>query len=250
MNQAWGRAVVALLTVVAIVVFVRLGLWQLSRAKEKRLAAAAHAMLLANPPVELGDSLAGATLVDGQRVHVTGAWDKGRHILLSGRTHMGAAGVALVTPVVLRSGARVLVERGWLAAADSRTVHPEEWADSTADVVGVVRRLTSSARAVPWSALAPLTPGVALWSARTLDSAEVARHVPMPYAPWSAVVLVNAGAPSQHGIIALGEPLGDTGERVHLSYAIQWFLFALITLVGSIALLVRTSRRERSATRA
>jgi cytochrome oxidase assembly protein ShyY1 len=89
-------------------------------------------------------------------------------------------------------------------------------------------------------------PDVKLWSARALDSVEAARHVPAPFAPWSVVVLGNKDVPWRHGLFALENPFGDMGERVHLSYAIQWFVFAIVTLAGSIALLVRASRRDRA----
>jgi len=43
------------------------------------------------------------------------------YVLLSGRTHLGAAGVSLVSAVRLGSGEHVLVERGWIEADDART---------------------------------------------------------------------------------------------------------------------------------
>lgn len=241
--MALRRVLAGLLVVGTVFTCVRLGLWQLSRASEKRLAAAANAALLAEPPVELVDSLGVAAIAPGRRVHVTGAWDRTRHILLSGRTHLGAAGVAVVTPVRLRSGERVLVERGWIEAADARTAHPEEWPDSVADVLGVAQPLPASEHAIDWVALASKRPDAELWSARMIVSREVARHVPPPVVPWIVVALTTPGTPPPHGLVTLAEPLGESGERVHLSYAIQWFAFALIALVGSIALMVRGARQ-------
>lgn len=240
--MAWRRVLTGLLVVGAVFTFVRLGLWQLSRASEKRLAAAARATLLAEAPVELADSLGPAAIAPGRRVHVTGAWERARQILLSGRTHLGAAGVAVVTPVRLRSGERILIERGWIEAPDARTAHPEAWPDSVADVLGVAQALPTAEHAVEWVALGATRPGVELWSARTLDAREVARRVPAPVAPWVVVALTAPGAPPPHGLVTLAEPLGESGENVHLSYAIQWFAFALIALGGSIALLVRGAK--------
>lgn len=239
---AWRRILATILVAGTVFTCVRLGLWQLSRAAEKRLAAAARATLLAEPPVDLADPSAAAAVVPGRRVRVTGTWDRDRWILLSGRTHLGAAGVVVVSPVVLADGARVLVERGWLAAADARTAHPEAWPDSVADVIGVAQPLPAAARPVPWAKLEATRSGARLWSARTLDSAEVARHVPAPHAAWSVAVLRAGGVSAPHGLVAVGEPPGGSAERVHVSYAIQWFTFALIALVGSVALMVRGSR--------
>ena len=240
--MAWRRILATILVAGTVFTCVRLGLWQLSRASEKRLAAAARATLLAEPPVDLADTLAAALLAPGRRVRVAGAWDRDRYILLSGRTHLGAAGVVVVSPAILANGARVLVERGWLEAADARTAHPEAWPDSVADVIGLAQPLPAAARAVPWAKLPPARGDVELWSARTLDSAEVARHVPGPHLPWSVAVLRADAASTPRGLVPVGEPPGESGERVHVSYAIQWFAFALIALVGSVALMVRGSR--------
>ena len=138
----------------------------------------------------------------------------------------------------------MLVERGWIEAPDARIAHPEEWPDSVADVIGVAQALAASEHAVEWAALAPTLKGVELWSARTLATSEVARHVGGRVAPWVVVALTVASAPPQHGLVTLAEPLGDTGEHIHLSYAIQWFAFALITLVGTIAVIVRETKRD------
>lgn len=241
--SAWRRVLAGLLVAGAVFTFVRLGLWQLSRASEKRLANSARVALLAEPPVELADALGGAAIVPGRRVHVNGTWDRARHVLLSGRTNMGAAGVAVVTPLVLRSGERVLVERGWIEAADARTAHPEAWPDSVAEVLGVAQAFVTTEHAVEWAPLAATHPGVELWSARRLDAKEIARHVPAPVAPWVVIALSTPGIAQPHGLVTLAEPLGESGERVHLSYAIQWFTFALIALIGAIAIVVRDAKR-------
>ena len=148
-----------------------------------------------------------------------------------------------MTPVRLRSGERVLVERGWIEAADARTAHPEEWPDSVADVLGVAQPLPASEHAIDWVTLAATRPDAELWSARMIVSREVARHVPPPVVPWVVVALTTPGAPPPHGLVTLAEPLGESGERVHLSYAIQWFAFALIALGGAV-IVVRNDRQQ------
>jgi cytochrome oxidase assembly protein ShyY1 len=204
-----------------------LGGWQVGRAGEKRVAHAARVALLEQPPLESGDGR--VVLEAGRRVRLTGTWDRERHILLSGRTYLSAAGVQLVTPLVLGTGERVLVERGWMEAADARIAHPERWADSAAIAEGVVER-----------------PGTELWSARALDSAEVASNVPAPVARAWVRSTVAAGdtASARPGLVTMPFALPDSGERVHWAYAIQWFAFAIIFTAGAIALL----RRHEPAT--
>jgi len=236
MIARFTRVLAALSVVSAAGVCVALGCWQLSRAGEKRAVHAKAAARLEQPPIEAGAP--GATLEPGRRVRVRGMWDNERHVLLSGRTHLGAAGVHVVTPLVLASGERVLVERGWLEAADSRVAHPEHWLEGEASVSGVVVRYPASRHVYDWVPLASERAGAALWSARALDSAQVASHVPAPIASAYVIALVPAGdtASARPGLVALPFELQDSGERVHLSYAFQWFAFALIIVGGAVAL--------------
>src|SRR5258706_60474 len=93
---------------------IRLGVWQLARMHEKHVLHAAQRARLAEPPIEVEGALPRVGPGAGRRVHLRGRWERSVHVLLSGRTHLGAAGVSLVTPVRLPSGEAVLVERGWL----------------------------------------------------------------------------------------------------------------------------------------
>ncbi len=233
--------VVAIAVVAAAGMCVRLGFWQLARASEKRAIHDAQSALLALPPIELAEALPGVAPEVGRRARVLGTWKRDQHVLLSGRTYIGAAGVSLVTPVRLASGEHLLVERGWLAAADSRTAHPERSPDSVADVVGVVLPLGSAAHASEWVALPAERAGVELWSARTLDSAHAIEHLSGPLALWSVRALPASGAAptTSDEPSPKPEPYDVPGESVHLSYAIQWFGFAAVILGGAIALALR-----------
>ena len=246
MNPRAARLVAALLVLASAGTCVGLGFWQLGRAGEKRAAHAAIVERLEQPPIEAADGI--VTLIPGRRVRLRGTWDRERHILLSGRTHLGAAGVQLVTPLVLPSGVRVLVERGWLAADDSRIAHPERWADSAAVVEGVAERYPVSRRAIAWAELASERAGTTMWSARTLDLGEVAAHVPAPVANAyvRAFAVTGDTASVRPGLLALPYAPPDSGERVHLAYAVQWFAFACIIVAGAVAL---ARRRPAAAPR-
>ncbi len=233
--------VVAIAVVAAAGMCVRLGFWQLSRASGKRAIHVAQRALLALPPIELAEALPAAAPEVGRRARVRGMWERDRHVLLSGRSYIGAAGVSLVTPVRLASGEYLLVERGWLPAADSRSAHPERLPDSVADVLGVVLPLGSAALANEWVALPAERAGVELWSARTLDSARAIARLPSPLALWSVRALPASGdSPSASDEPSpKPEPYDVPGESVHVSYAIQWFGFAAVILGGAIALALR-----------
>lgn len=238
-------------------VCVRLGLWQLERRAEKQALHATQQAALAARPLDMADSLL-ATPAHGVRVRARGRWDRSAHVLLSGRTHLGAAGVSLVTPLVLANGERILVERGWLAAADSRTAHPEYDDTALVEITGVVQGFPRPGMATPWVALPADTHGVAIWSARALVADSARARLGAPLADWVLRVLpvsetdVHAhevssrAAPSEHSLRTVEashepappepEPYVIADETMHLSYAIQWFAFAAVIAVGALAL--------------
>jgi surfeit locus 1 family protein len=236
------RAVVRVLVVlVATAMCIRLGFWQLARMQEKHVLHAAQRALLAEPAFELTQALPDSTPAAGRRVHVRGRWDRSVHVLLSGRTHLGAAGVILLTPVRLPSGEAVLVERGWIPAADARIAHPEAFPDSDADVIGIALPLARSTRPVAWARLESDSAGVTLWSARAAEADSAVARIRGPLAPWllralpdAAVQHVRGGEPAP-----IAEPYQVPDEAMHLSYAIQWFAFAAIVAFGSLALALR-----------
>jgi len=224
------------LVVGATATCVRLGFWQLARMHEKHVLHAAQRALLAHAPLELQSALPASPPETGSRVRLRGLWDVRTHVLLSGRTHLGAAGVSLVSAVRLGSGERVLVERGWLPTADARTAHPELFPDSLADETGVVLPLERAAHPTPWVALPSERTGTRVWSARALEPDSAAARFDGSLAPWMVRVLPDpAHAP--------GAPIPEDyvvpDESMHLSYAIQWFGFALIIGLGSLALALR-----------
>ncbi len=247
--MGWRAAVRTLLVLAATAACVGLGVWQLARLHEKHVLHAAQRGLLAQPPIEVTQALPGDTPVAGRRVHVRGRWDRSLHILLSGRTHLGAAGVTLLSPLRLASGQAVLVERGWLPAADARIAHPEHFPDSTADLTGIALPFARSPHPVAWVRLESDSAGVVLWSARAPEADTAAARMAGPLAPWLLRALPDAAAP--HVLAGepapLVEPYQVPDEAMHLSYAIQWFAFAGMIGFGSLALAVRSARARGSA---
>jgi cytochrome oxidase assembly protein ShyY1 len=83
-----------------------------------------------------------------------------------------------------------------------------------------------------------------VWSARTLDLDSVSARFPYPIAPWILQQLPADDVPSVPARVT-PEPLDET---MHLGYAIQWFLIALLLISGA-ALLFRAGARRASTNR-
>lgn len=234
-----GSLLVAVAVLVVATVCVSLGLWQLSRYREKqRLNQQTRAALRA-PPVDATRHLPPLPEVRGRRVRLIGRYDETRQFLLAGRTHDSSPGVEVVTPLRPEGGGpAVLVNRGWLYAGDAATALPQQYPEpGVHELVGLAQALAPAGR---WGALrAVLRDSIELWSARTLDPDSVARQLPYPIAPYMVRALPAPGAPATP---ARSVP-PELNEMMHLSYAVQWFLFAAIAVVGPLAFV--WSRRRR-----
>ncbi|HEY3216596.1 MAG TPA: SURF1 family protein [Candidatus Eisenbacteria bacterium] len=232
---------VGLLITLGAALCVRLGFWQLSRWHEKQAINAAVRAAIAAPPILLAAEPAAPEQVRDRRIEAHGRFDESLQILLGARPRDGAPGIEVVTPLKLDGGqAAVLVNRGWLYSADAATARPQEYPEP-GDL-----RIRGLAEPLPRGLGGPAVrvlerDSVTLYSARWLDRDTLARLMPYPIAPYVLRQTPGPGVPSQP-VRRLPRP---ANEAMHLSYAVQWFVFAVILVVGSCAL--AWSRGRRSA---
>lgn len=230
------RGVVAAILILAMCALcVRLGFWQLDRLEQRRARNAAIRAATAQPPLRL-DSVAPTSDPQAfawRRAEAAGRYHHAGDMVIRGRSREGRPGVHLVSPLVLGDGRVVMVNRGWVPSPDG----------STADV----RPLRTAAPVRVSGALLPITserdrglpiPGRAgtdsTW--RRVDLAAARARAPGPLIP-----LVLQQLPGAQGDVSppLAEPLPSLSEGNHLSYAVQWFSFAAIGVVGLAILLLR-----------
>ena len=208
--------------------FVRLGVWQLSRLKEKRAFNTVLAERLASPPVEVTALPSDTALGHYRRVSATGAMLYDREVVYAGRSHEGSPGVDLLTPMQIAGhDTVVMVNRGWAYSADAAQIATARWREKdTASVAGFAETFAGTERAVTERRV------------HALDHDAIQKLVGVPIAPY---VLVQTSDSSKHADsipVRLTMPTLDEGP--HQSYAIQWFSFALVAIVGGVALSRRT----------
>lgn len=164
------------------------------------------------------------------RVVIEGRPDYRYEIALAGRTRNGSPGVNIVTPI-RRAGTdtAVLVNRGWVYSPDASQVDFTRWREAdSVSFSGYVDTLATSA--------GEPSRGLRM---RTLNKRQVSAELPYPLAAYFVVALPESATPSQTTPVRLPLPVLDAGP--HKSYAIQWFSFAAIAIVGTLAYLL-TSR--------
>lgn len=218
---------------------IRLGLWQLERLGERRAANGRTAARLDVDPVELGsitiDSGAG-----WRRVRLRGTYDFDREFVLPNRSRDGAPGVNLLTPLrVPGLDSAVLVNRGWIYAPDGASVDRVRWREGP-EGSGIGYVLWPTPGPPVSAALSPVD------STRRLsrvDAARIAASIPYPVASYHVVLLADPAAPGEGATpVRLEAPPLDEGP--HKSYAIQWFSFAAVVVIGTSALIRADQRRD------
>jgi surfeit locus 1 family protein len=231
-------------------VFVRLGVWQLDRREERRAFNASRAAALARPPLLLGGNVpAGAGRAIGaasasaapdsaaavhRRAVATGVFDLSRERVVGQRSWRGSPGVGLLAPLLLEGGGEVWVDRGWAPAPDAATLDPAPYAErGRVRVEGFFRPPTSRER---------------LALARAAGGSHADRGAERSAGtPHTAPALVLQQLPGPGAVLRrLPPPEPDDGP--HLSYAIQWFAFAAIALVGTGAWLAAQRRASARPT--
>lgn len=239
-----GSLLFGLIALAASAGFVRLGIWQLSRHTEVSAENQVKRELIELDPVRLDASTLDSVSVEqliGRRVEVSGAWDFSREAIIRSRAHAGSPGTHVVTPLTLdrvdgRQPATVLVLRGWLPSSSAAL--PRSATHGTS-VLGRDNRRTAL---VEPSRAGLGNPAIELGEGEYAVLSYAALDVDLIAGPGSEVLpFFLQLLPREDGSARDGEPLPvvlpELGDGPHLGYAIQWFAFALITIIGTIAFL-------------
>jgi len=202
----------------------RLGIWQLDRLGQRRARNAIVAASRSQPAVAIARAVtaAEAESLRDRPVTTQGVFDYAHERVWPGRSYEGTPGVAIVTPLRLPDGSFVFVDRGWVSSPDGMHIELRNYHEGdTVSIIGVGQ--------VPPRGRGDVDP------ARLRDS------LAGPVAPLVIRQLPDGGLSS---VRRWPEPKLTNGP--HLGYAIQWFSFAVITLVGT-TLLLRTARKNAAA---
>lgn len=227
---------------VAALVFVQLGAWQMRRADEARALDQRIQARGQLGEVDLDTALAEKDPASLQWRHVSahGRWDATHQVLLDNQVSQGQAGYFVYAPLRLAGcGCAVLVNRGWVPAGGSREAVPD------------VRLAATQSSAVQGIAVPPPAAGVGVASAdaervapgllrvQRIDAASLSNWTGIRLLP--LVILLDPAAPD--GYRRDWRPPALRADR-HTAYAVQWFVFAAIAL--GIAVRLNLRRRHGS----
>jgi len=226
------RFVVGLcLTLLAIAIMARLGIWQLERMEEKSLRLASIAQKKDNGPLSLAALNTLDQDIQDYPVGVNGRVSADFLIYLDNQIENGRVGYQVLAPVITDAG-QVLVNFGWVAATTSRQELPAvTLPDQLSNAEGVIRIPTDNP--VIRETATRLDEGQLLL--QQIDMAHVEQVTRQTFLPF----VVQLSTPEDPRFVRNWQPVVMAPEK-HLGYAIQWFGLAIAAAV--IACVVFFSR--------
>ncbi len=231
--SALSRRLTLLALLIIAGVFARLGFWQLGRLEERREANRVAAAARAQPARELAVGADRTVEALSERwVEATGEFDHTHEIVLRGQAFMGTPGVLVVTPLRLEAGdSAVLVLRGFVPSADAVRADLDSLREpGTMRVRGLATTIASGGGQ-------PLEhAGRTTWA--RLDLAALRARLPYPLLPVLLRQTPAAGLPS----LPRRLPAPELSEGPHLSYAVQWFAFAVMAVAFGVLIVGKAKR--------
>lgn len=237
----------AVFTIALAMVFVRLGMWQLDRLEQRKENNSAVLAARKLAPVSLDELVQPGqhpcSCAKHKRITVTGTYDTDRQILVRNRTIDDRPGYYVITPLTTPAGAVALVARGWIpVSTKGADVAPAVPAPPTG-IVHVQGRAQLSEEGPPKFIHIGQFVSASRINVKALGSNLKANTI---FPAYVELTKQDPAGPNDNSLTAITEPSLDEGP--HLSYAVQWFLFATIALVGFVILLYRTAKPRRIVT--
>jgi len=225
----------------AVILMISLGLWQLDRLDARREFNDVVSERIDQPPVPAAELLDGvdpttADDLEWRQVTTVGTWVPDQVVWFN-RSQNGIAGDNVLTALVTDDGSTIVVNRGFVPLGAEVPPAP----GGRFDVLGRVRvpqerrtgELTDNAEG-------------RVEEVRRVDLDQLAAQLPGEVAP-VYLDLVDS-RPEIASADPLPVPAPTLDEGPHLSYAIQWFIFAACVLIGWVLAVRRSLATRRRAT--
>jgi cytochrome oxidase assembly protein ShyY1 len=218
--------------------FVGLGVWQLARNTHKHDLSARERAAYADPAPDV--TTVAVSAPDGTRAQGRGTFDGSHETVLRNQVHAGNVGVDVLTPLRLADGTAVLVDRGWVHASARSGITTDPPPSGPALVHGLVHDSNPLSENDTVDHLPDGRLGVP-----RVDLAAIGRTLPYKLLPvWIEAQAIDP-TPTGNAPQLPRPPPPDPVN--HMQYALEWFAFALIPLIGWPIALRRLARQRNAA---
>ena len=222
--------------------FQALSNWQWHRLHDRQAYNVTIQAEIDKPPVALSELTVSVpesvTVPAGSQwrtVQMTGSWLSGNQVLVRKKSLESDLGLWVVTPLRLSDGTVVMVNRGWIAAANSAVDSPvvATVPVGTIEVLGRLREVQDRTKPAP----------------SDLPAGQVDRIIPLEIVSGAttlsnAYVEMTASRPESKSADIRTLPEPEVTEGAHRSYALQWMFFEIMTVIGW-SILVRNEFKEQ-----
>lgn len=218
-----------LITLIAVIFFARLGVWQLSRAHEKQVMQEKHAMFakqsvkewVPNEPLPL----------QYQQVRINGIFLPSI-FLLDNQSRQHQFGYDILSPFLLQNGKVILIDRGFVVADVQRLIMPQI-------------DIPYGSQSIQGSAYYPSEKHWLLGTAvekkqanlmivELIDTKEISKVLHKSVYPF----IIRLDSKEKHGFTR-DWPIVSMSPSRHYGYAMQWFAIAVVIFIIFIALNVK-----------
>ncbi len=224
------------LAIVFAVACVSLGFWQFARLDEARIQMSRIASNYDAVPEPFDSVLQSADSFDPADtwlpVIASGTYETSNQLLVRSRPRDGQVGFEILTPLRLVDGRLFIVDRGWIPSGETTAMAPIV-PEPPRGIVNVVARLKPSEPALTGRDASNGT-------VATIELALINEILDGTVITGAYGLLVSEEPPVSDAPLPAVRP--DLDEGPHLSYALQWILFAVMGFVG-LGLAVRNERR-------
>jgi len=228
LDRRWLSTTILVLLGAALCV--RLGIWQLDRLEGRRAFNAHYESMRAMPALDLNhEQPQDIFQMEWRAVKVRGEYDFANQVALRNQYHQNEYGYHLLTPLLF-NGMAVLVDRGWIPA-DGNSVSADWRRYDESGTVNVTGQIRLGQTKPPFGGVADAVPGngigLEIWN--NADVARIASQLPYPVLP----VFIQPDADENDSEPPIPfQPGIELTEGPHFGYALQWFTFAAILLIG------------------
>ena len=226
-----------LFTAFFLVVFVRLGFWQLDRAEEKEAHRAAQAVAESAQPVSLARASRERVRLSGQLIEDRGSFLEEVVFLRDNVIFEGTVGFEVMRPFRSETGDVALVNFGFVPGGSDRSVLP------SVPVLTKIDELSGRAYFGEWASEA----GIELytgWPRITPTQSPLANGNSAGLSLLPFIVRLDASHPDA---LPRFWPVTVTSPEKHRGYAVQWFLMAVALLTLFIVFTWKQYKEQRDS---
>jgi surfeit locus 1 family protein len=237
-NWRW----MTLAVIVLAVILGRLGMWQLDRLSHRQAQNALISERTVAPPLVIDGTPVDAEANEYRQVIVSGEFDSSNEVVLRNRSMDGVPGMHILTPLHIDGSDKwVLVNRGWVPMQLAIPEERHQFAvTGHVRIEGYLRKPQ-----VPTSSFGPQdnqpeNGRLDAWFRPNVEQIE--QQTPYPLLPF----YIEQKPSDEINQLPQPQPQIELSEGSHLGYAIQWFSFMVVLLIGYAALVVTRTKQQMS----